>query len=44
VTPVTEQQVLTSFCWFLKEKKKEASALVIVSAVGAKDLLFREHP
>jgi hypothetical protein len=56
MTPVTEKQVLryarvpraplrmTSCCLLLKKKNKEASALVILSAVGAKDLLFREHP
>ena len=54
--PITEKQVLrytrvpraslrmTSCCLLLKKKQKEASALVILSAVGAKDLLFREHP
>jgi hypothetical protein len=36
---------MTTCCLFLKKKqKREASALVILSAVGAKDLLFREHP
>ena len=56
MTPITEQQVLryarvpraplrmTSCCLLLKKKKRGAIALVILSAVGAKDLLFREHP
>ncbi len=54
MSPVTEKQVLryarvpraplrmTSCCLFLKKKKREASALVILSAEGAKDLLLWE--
>ncbi len=33
----------TSCCLLLKKEKKEANGLVLLSAVGAKDLLFREH-
>jgi hypothetical protein len=54
MTPVTAKQVLrsarvpraslrmTSFCLRLKKKKKEASAHVIPSAAGARDLLLWE--
>jgi len=54
MTPFTEQQVLryarvpraplrmTSCCSPLNKRKKDASALVILSAEGAKDLLLWE--
>jgi len=35
---------MTSCCFLLTKKKKEASALVILSAEGAKDLLFWRRP
>jgi len=41
MTPVTEKQVLTNRSLHSKQKK-EASALVILSAEGAKDLLLWE--